>query len=139
MSPAEVFAWQFGFPFFVDLTRGFARYTPGDTRTSSSHPRRNRRHVNHRQRPVTFPDQCCQADRQHAVRLHRPAPDPDLSVSKLHVPVAFNGVETGGNCYRMDNVPMDCRKVVEPPEGMLTDEEFLIKVRDRLKQLKEAA
>ena len=55
------------------------------------------------------------------------------------MPVAFNGVETGGNCYRMDNVPIDCRKVVEPPEGMLTDEQFLIKVRDRVRQLKGAA
>jgi formylmethanofuran dehydrogenase subunit B len=64
---------------------------------------------------------------------------PTSGVSKLHVPVAFNGVETGGNCYRMDNVPIDCRKVVEPPEGMLTDEQFLIKVRDRVRQLKGAA
>jgi formylmethanofuran dehydrogenase subunit B len=39
----------------------------------------------------------------------------------------------------MDNVPIDCRKVVEPPEGMLTDEQFLIKVRDRLKKLKGVA
>jgi formylmethanofuran dehydrogenase subunit B len=39
----------------------------------------------------------------------------------------------------MDNVPIDTRKVVDPPAGMLTDEEFLIKVRDRVKQLKGAA
>ena len=64
---------------------------------------------------------------------------PTSGVSKLHVPVAFNGVETAGSCYRMDNVPIDARKVVEPPEGMLTDEEFLVKVRDRLKQLKGVA
>ena len=29
----EVFGWQFGFPYSVDLTRGFARYNPGDTST----------------------------------------------------------------------------------------------------------
>ena len=29
----EVFAWQFGFPYAVDLTRGFARYNPGNTST----------------------------------------------------------------------------------------------------------
>jgi formylmethanofuran dehydrogenase subunit B len=39
----------------------------------------------------------------------------------------------------MDNVPIDCRKVVEPPEGMLTDEQFLVMVRDRLRKLKGAA
>ena len=64
---------------------------------------------------------------------------PTSGVSKLHVPVAFVGVETGGNAYRMDNVPIDCRKVVEPPEGMLTDEEFLTMVRDRVKKLKGRA
>ena len=28
----EVLAWQFGYPYSVDLTRGFPRYNPGDTR-----------------------------------------------------------------------------------------------------------
>jgi formylmethanofuran dehydrogenase subunit B len=51
------------------------------------------------------------------------------------VPVAFVGVEVGGNCYRMDNVPIDARKVVDPPEGVLTDEEFLGRVNARLAQL----
>jgi formylmethanofuran dehydrogenase subunit B len=64
---------------------------------------------------------------------------PTSGVSKLHVPVAFVGVEVGGNAYRMDNVPIDMRKVVDPPAGMLTDEEFLTKVRDRVKQLKGLA
>ncbi len=61
---------------------------------------------------------------------------PTTEISNLHVPVAFVGVETNGCCYRMDNVPIDARKVVEPPEGMLTDEEFLKRVLHRVRELK---
>jgi len=32
----------------------------------------------------------------------------------------------------MDNVPMRCRKVIDPPEGMLTDEELLERIYVRL-------
>jgi formylmethanofuran dehydrogenase subunit B len=39
----------------------------------------------------------------------------------------------------MDNVPIDTRKVVEPPEGMLTDEQFLEKVLHRIREIKGAA
>ncbi|HQJ87891.1 MAG TPA: formylmethanofuran dehydrogenase subunit B, partial [Methanoregulaceae archaeon] len=58
---------------------------------------------------------------------------------KLHVPVAFVGVEVGGCCYWMDNVPIESRKVVDPPEGMMTDTEFLTRVRDRVAELKAQA
>jgi len=45
------------------------------------------------------------------------------------------GVETGGCAYRMDNVPIETRKVVEPPEGMLTDEELLTRILHRVDEL----
>jgi formylmethanofuran dehydrogenase subunit B len=137
----EVFAWQFGFPYSVDLTRGFARYNPGDT---SSIDLLNRGEVDAMftigsDPGAHFPISAV----KHIASVPSVCIDPHLTptsgVSKLHVPVAFNGVETGGNCYRMDNVPIDCRKVVEPPAGMLTDEQFLVMVRDRLKKLKGAA
>ena len=61
--------------------------------------------------------------------------NPTSAISKLHVPVAINAIEAGGNCYRMDNVPIDARKVVDPPEGMLSDYEFLTRVNKRLGEL----
>jgi formylmethanofuran dehydrogenase subunit B len=36
----------------------------------------------------------------------------------------------------MDNVPIDCRKVIDPPEGVLTDEQFLERVLKRIRELK---
>jgi len=137
----EVFAWQFGFPFSVDLTRGFARYNPGDTSTIDLLLRGEIDAMfNIGSDPgAHFPISAVKPIANMPSVCVDPHLTPTTGVSKLHVPVAFNGVEVGGNCYRMDNVPIDCRKVVEPPEGMLTDEQFLIKVRDRLKQLKGVA
>ncbi|HMK16461.1 MAG TPA: hypothetical protein VK450_06035, partial [Methanomicrobiales archaeon] len=48
---------------------------------------------------------------------------------------AMVGVETGGCAYRMDNVPIETRKVVEPPEGMLTDEVLLTRILHRVDEL----
>ena len=36
----------------------------------------------------------------------------------------------------MDNVPIEARKVVDPPEGMMTDQEFLSAVLKRVQELK---
>jgi formylmethanofuran dehydrogenase subunit B len=137
----EVLGWQFGFPYSVDLSRGFARYNPGDTSsidllargevdamfTIASDP------------GAHFPINCVKQIASLPSVCIDPHLTPTTGVSKLHVPVAFVGVEVGGNAYRMDNVPIDTRKVVDPPAGMLTDEEFLTKVRDRVRQLKGAA
>ncbi|MFA7694508.1 MAG: formylmethanofuran dehydrogenase subunit B, partial [Methanoregula sp.] len=137
----EVLAWQFGYPYSVDLTRGFPRYNPGDT---SSIDLLNRGEIDAAfvigsDPGAHFPISAVKHLAQVPLVCVDPHITPTSGVSKLHVPVAFNGVETAGSCYRMDNVPIDGRKVVDPPEGMLTDEEFLVMVRDRLKKIKGVA
>jgi formylmethanofuran dehydrogenase subunit B len=134
----EVLAWQFGFPYSVDLTRGYARYNPGDSSTIdllrrgevdcvltiASDP------------GAHFPISAVQKIASLPSVAIDPHITPTTEVSKLHVPVAFVGIEVGGNAYRMDNVPIDTRKVVDPPEGVLTDEQFLERVLKRVKELK---
>ena len=137
----EVLAWQFGYPYSVDLTRGFARYNPGD---SSSIDLLIRGEIDAvfvigSDPGAHFPISAVKQISKVPSVCIDPHITPTSGISRLHVPVAFVGVETGGNAYRMDNVPIDCRKVVEPPEGMLTDEEFLTMVRDRVKKLKGRA
>lgn len=133
-----VWGWQFGFPYAVDLSRGFARYNPGET-TSNDLLRRGEvdsifvlgsdpgAHFPHSSVKKIFelPSVCID-----------PHQTPTTAVCKLHVPVAFVGVEVGGCAYRMDNVPIETRKVVDAPEGMMTDEEFLEKVLMRIKEIK---
>ncbi len=133
----QVLGWQFGFPYAVDLSRGFARYNPGET-TSNDLLRRDEVDaifVLGSDPGAHFPISSVRKIAKLPSVCVDPHITPTSEISKLHVPVAFVGVEVGGNCYRMDNVPIEARKVVDPPEGMLTDVEFLDRVNKRLDQL----
>ncbi|MFA5331876.1 MAG: formylmethanofuran dehydrogenase subunit B [Methanoregula sp.] len=137
----EVLAWQFGYPYSVDLTRSFARYNPGDTSSIDLLTRGevDAAFIIGSDPGGHFPISAVKQIARIPSICIDPHQTPTSGVSKVHVPVAFNGIETGGNCYRMDNVPIDARKVVDPPEGVLTDEQFLTMVRDRLRVIKGAA
>lgn len=133
----QVLGWQFGFPYAVDLSRGFARYNPGET-TSNDLLRRDEidaMFVLGSDPGAHFPISSVKKIAKLPSVCVDPHITPTSEISKLHVPVAFVGVEVGGNCYRMDNVPIEARKVVDPPDGMLTDVEFLDRVNKRLDQL----
>jgi formylmethanofuran dehydrogenase subunit B len=137
----QVMGWQFGYPFATDLSRGFARYNPGET-TSNDLLRRDEVvsvFVLGSDPGAHFPISSVKKIAQLPSVCVDPHITPTSEISKLHVPVAFVGVEVGGNCYRMDNVPIDARKVVDPPDGMLTDYEFLTLVNKRLGELMGAA
>ena len=134
----EVWGWQFGFPYAVDLSRGFARYNPGETTANDLLVRDevDAVFVLGSDPGAHFPNRSVKKISQLPSVCVDPHITPTSAVCKLHVPVAFVGVEINGCCYRMDNVPIESRKVVEPPEGMLTDEEFLARVLDRIREIK---
>ena len=134
----QVWGWQFGFPFAVDLSRGFARYNPGET-TSNDLLRRDEVDavfVLGSDPGAHFPFSSVKKIYNLPSVVIDPHETPTSEVCKVHVPVAFVGVEIGGCAYRMDNVPIETRKVVDAPEGMMTDEEFLTRVLARVKELK---
>ena len=136
----QVLGWQFGFPFCVDLSRGFARYNPGE---SSSNDLLMRGEVDASfvlgSDPGShFPFQSVKKIYELPSVCIDPHMTPTAAVSKCHVPVALVGVEVAGSCYRMDNVPIESRKVVDAPEGMLTDAEFLEMVLEEVNKIKGA-
>ncbi len=137
----QVLGWQFGFPFCVDLSRGFARYNPGE---SSSNDLLMRGEVDASfvlgSDPGShFPFQSVKKIYELPSVCIDPHMTPTAAVSKCHVPVALVGVEVAGSCYRMDNVPIESRKVVDAPEGMLTDAEFLDMVLEEVNKIQGAA
>ncbi len=134
----EVLGWQFGFPFCVDLSRGIARYNPGETSSNDLLVRDevDAVFVLGSDPGAHFPISSVKKIAQLPSVAIDPHLTPTTAVCKLHVPVAFVGVEVGGCCYRMDNVPIESRKVVDPPEGMLTDQEFLTMVLAEVRKCK---
>ncbi|MBP2146489.1 formylmethanofuran dehydrogenase subunit B [Methanofollis sp. W23] len=137
----QVLGWQFGYPFCVDLSRGFARYNPGDS-TSNDLLRRGEVDavfVLGSDPGAHFPISSVKKIAHLPSVCVDPHFTPTSAVCKLHMPVAFVGVEEAGCAYRMDNVPIETRKVVDAPEGMLSDEEFLKRVLTRVKEIKGVA
>ncbi|MCP1663029.1 MAG: formylmethanofuran dehydrogenase subunit B [Methanocalculus sp. MSAO_Arc1] len=134
----EVLGWQFGYPFCVDLSRGFARYNPGETSSNDLLIRDevDAAFIIGSDPGAHFPMSSVQKIAQLPSVAIDPHLTPTTAVCKLHVPVAFVGVEVGGSAYRMDNVPVETRKIVDPPEGVLTDQEFLEKVLAEVRKCK---
>jgi formylmethanofuran dehydrogenase subunit B len=66
--------------------------------------------------------------------------NPDMNaISRLGdvvFPTQWCGIEYEGTAYRMDHVPIMLRKVVEPPEGILNDEELLTKILEEVRAIK---
>ncbi len=60
---------------------------------------------------------------------------PTSMLSKVVIPVATSGIETGGTAYRMDQVPLKLRKVVDPPKGVFSDAVVLGHIIQRIKAL----
>jgi formylmethanofuran dehydrogenase subunit B len=138
----QVLGWQYGFPYAVDLSRrNKARHQTGET-TSVDLLVRNEVDACFfiaTDPGAHFPiDSMISASKKPTVTI-----DPHINcsteISDLHIPVAMVGVETGGCAYRMDNVPIETRKVVDAPDGMLTDVELLTKINYRVDQLQGVA
>ncbi|HJJ76762.1 formylmethanofuran dehydrogenase subunit B [Methanocorpusculaceae archaeon] len=137
----QVLGWQFGFPFCVDLSRGFARYNPGETSSNDLLQRGevDASFVIGSDPGSHFPFKSVKKIYDLPSVCIDPHMTPTAAVSKCHVPVALVGIEVAGSCYRMDNVPIESRKVVDAPEGMLTDAEFLEMVLEEVNKIKGAA
>lgn len=49
------------------------------------------------------------------------------------IPSTITGIESGGLGYRLDHVPVELYKIVNPPEHIISDEEILLKLINGLK------
>ncbi len=128
----SVLCWQTGFPFAVDLSRGFPRYDPGEY---SANGRLERGEV----------DACLlvgsesvpnlsDAARAHLASIptivldhpHRPSTTP----ASVRFTTAVHGVHAPGTIYRMDEVPIPLRACV--PTEYPTDEVVIERIEELL-------
>jgi formylmethanofuran dehydrogenase subunit B len=133
-----VFAWQSGYSFGVDFSLGYPRYNPGET-TSMDILLRGESDaalVIASDPGATFPKRAIQQMVKHPLIVIDPHMNPTAMLGDIVFPSAFVGIEVGGTAYRMDNVPLPLKKVVEPPEGILSDEELLKKILQEVRSIK---
>ncbi|MFQ6053530.1 MAG: formylmethanofuran dehydrogenase subunit B, partial [Candidatus Bathyarchaeia archaeon] len=133
-----VTAWQTGYPYAVDFSRGYPRYNPGEYTAVDLLARgeADAAVVIASDPAATFPADAA----RHLARIPVVTLDQKVNMttmlSEVVIPVAPAGMEAEGTAYRMDGVPIRLRKVVEPREGVLPDAEVLQMIIDRVKALK---
>ncbi|ACL15590.1 formylmethanofuran dehydrogenase subunit B [Methanosphaerula palustris] len=136
-GPGQVWSWQFGFPYCIDLTKDIVHMNPGETSSIDLAMRGDQDFFINigTDAGAHFPIPAVKALRKHPFVTIDPNINMASEISDLHIPVAVVGVETGGVVYRMDNVPIQFKQVIEPPEGVITDEILFDRIYKRVCEL----
>jgi len=133
-----VSAWQSGYPYAVDYSLGYPRYNPGETTCMDVLLREesDASLIIGADPGANFPKKAV----AHMVKTPLIVIDPHLNptamLGDVVFPSAFAGIEEGGTAYRMDHVPLPLKKVVDPPEGILSDEEILKRILEEVRIIK---
>lgn len=133
-----VWSWMFGFPYCLDLTKkNYAMMNPGETSTIDLAVRDEiDLFINiGTDAAAHFPIDAVRHLKKHPWITIDPRITMATELSDLHIPTSICGVETSGIVYRMDNVPIQFRKVIDPPEGVLDDEAILDAITSRMEEL----
>jgi formylmethanofuran dehydrogenase subunit B len=134
-----VFTWQTGYPYAVDFSLGYPRYNPGETSAVDVLLRKETdAALVVASDPVSnFP----RAAAEHLVKNPLIVIDPHMNATAqmgdVVFPSAFVGIETSGTAYRMDHVPLLLKKIVNPPRGVLSDEEILKRILCEVRKIKK--
>lgn len=128
----HVLAWQTGYPLAVNFSRGYPRYNPGEFSVVDMLARRE-------------PDAALIVATDPGAHLPLDAVQYLQSIPTIHldphcnlttpwanvvIPVAPAGVAAAGTFYRMDNVPLRVKKLVESPYP--SDEEVLEAIKEKI-------
>ena len=133
-----VFAWQSGYPYAVDFSLGYPQYNPGETTVVDVLLRKesDAALIIASDPASNFPRKAV----EHLVKTPLIVIDPHMNVTSMVgdvvFPSAIVGIEKAGTAYRMDHVPLPLKKVVEPPEGLLSDEELLRRILEEVRVIK---
>ncbi len=133
-----VAAWQSGYPYGVDFSLGYPRYNPGETTCMDVLLRDelDASLVIAADPGANFPKHAIQNMVKHPLIVIDPHMNATAMLGDIVFPSAFVGIEVEGTAYRMDHVPLPLKKVVEPPKGVLSDEEILKKILTQVKVIK---
>jgi formylmethanofuran dehydrogenase subunit B len=131
----NVLSWRTGYPFGVNLSRGYPRFNPGEYTATDMLVRREADAA-----LVISADPMsnfCQSAREHLASIPYIALDPKETPTTRQATVAFTvapyGISAPGTVYRMDDVPLPLRPAVPSPYP--SDYEILSRLETRVRQL----
>jgi formylmethanofuran dehydrogenase subunit B len=125
--------WQTGYPFAVNLARGYPQYNPGEFTAVDVLARgeADAALVIASDPVAHFPRQAAQRLSQIPTIVLDPKANLTARAARVVLPTAIYGVSAAGTAYRMDNVPLPLKKVVDSPQP--TDEQVLDQIIERVK------
>src|SRR6195256_4572647 len=112
-----VLRWTTGYPFGIDLSRGFPRFNPGEFSTVDLLVRgdNDATLVLGADPGATMPQPAI----DHLARTPTIVLDPKVThtsrLSRVHITTAVSGVSATGTAYRMDEIPMPLRPALKSP------------------------
>jgi formylmethanofuran dehydrogenase subunit B len=135
-----VSTWQTGYPYAVDFSLGYPQYNPGETSVVDILLRKesDAALVIASDPVANFPKSAVEHLVENPLIAIGPHFDPTAQMADVVLPSAFVGIEADGTAYRMDHVPLPLKKVVEPPHGVLPDEEILRRILSEVRKTKKA-
>ncbi len=126
--------WQTGYPYAVNFSRGYPQYNPGEFSAVDLLARREADAA-----LILASDPTAHLPYQAARHLEEiptividPKRNMTTEVARVVIPTATAGISAEGTAYRMDNIPIRLRKVVDSPYP--PDEEVLGKIIEGVKQ-----
>jgi formylmethanofuran dehydrogenase subunit B len=125
--------WQTGYPFAVNLARGYPQYNPGEFTAVDVLARGEAdAALIIASDPVAhFPHEAAQRLSQIPTIVLDPEVNLTARAARVVLPTATYGISAAGTAYRMDNVPLPLKKVVDSPRP--TDEQVLDWMIERVK------
>lgn len=133
-----VFTWQTGYPYAVDFSLGYPRYNPGETSVVDILLRgdSDAALVVASDPVANFPRKAVEHLVSNPLVVIDPHMNATAQMADVVIPSAFVGIEAEGTAYRMDHVPIPLKRVVEPPDGILPDEEILKRILHEVRRIK---
>ncbi len=129
-----VASYMTGFPFAVDFSTGKPYYNPGETTIIDL--------LYHNECDLlmsvaadplgTLPGEVVSKTIGMKIIAQDPFPTPTTEAADIVLPTLICGVETGGTAYRMDGVPIPLKPILKSRLNLLSDEELLKKILERI-------
>jgi len=133
----QVCTWQTGFPYSVDFSRGYAWYNPGETSSTDLLARgeADAALIIASDPGAHFPGEALRHLAKIPTVMIDPFPNPTMEFADVVIPAAISGIECEGGVYRMDNVPLRLRKIIDT-DYYIPDEKIVERIFDEVRAIK---
>ena len=124
-----VLRWTTGYPFGIDLSRGYPRFNPGEFSTVDLLVRgdNDAALILGADPGATMPQPAI----EHLSKIPTIVLDPKVThtsrIARVHITTAVTGISASGTAYRMDEIPLPLRPALTSPYP--TDEDVIRRIR----------